>query len=586
MSRCIFRVLLSLAFFVSAATGKSGAPDEFRNQFITGNYQDGAFESQTLANDAVGALLFYNSGFFGKRTVIANVEGGFIWDGHEIFDRSGLPPELGVSQAITQYVSDPSAEGGSDFHATMVGHVLAGTGFIETEEGGAFTYAGIGMAPYAELWSGAVATSYSSEDIGAFGITTASVLTPYRAFFRGIEGRKADVINSSWGGGDPAAADVEARTIDALARENPTVAFVASSGNFDETPVSSPGSNYNNITVGSVGSAQFLTPSDFSSRGAVDFYNPVTNTTLQGVRVGVDIAAPGEDMFLAAYLGPTGGLQYETDIVESPSPNDLFFLNQSGTSFAAPIVAGGIALLKDVALSYENTPGEMPDTAYDTRVIKSVIMAGARETEGWDNGQTDQAGVITTSQSLDYATGAGALDLEASATVYLLSPTADVDGLGGGQISASGWDFGALGLAGSNDYIFDIAFDEPIQLTISLNWFSGTKIDEQTDFGESLSFANLNLELWLLSEGVFTSKVAESNSIYNNSEFLRLDLFTSGYYGLRVVFPNGFITRMNRPRSLRNTASPGMRGQWKPCRSREPSCSLFLRGWLGLSGET
>lgn len=152
-------------------------------------------------------------------------------------------------------------------------------------------------------------------------------------------------------------------------------------------------------------------------------------------------------------------------------------------------------------------------------------------------GKQTRAGVITTSQSLDYATGAGALDLEASATVYLLSPTADVDGLGGGQISASGWDFGALGLAGSNDYIFDIAFDEPIQLTISLNWFSGTKIDEQTDFGESLSFANLNLELWLLSEGVFTSKVAESNSIYNNSEFLRLDLFTSGYYGLRVVFP-------------------------------------------------
>ncbi len=173
--------------------------DNPRNLFITGHYEDGVFQSTDLANEVVGALLFYNSGFFGQRSVIANVEGGHIWSEHEVFDRSGLDPLLGVTSAVTRFVSGTDVVGQTDYHATLVGHILGGTGYIDTESGGSFTYVGIGLAPYAEMWSGAIATSFSGSDIGSFTTTADSVLTPYRAFFRGIEGRKADVINSSWG---------------------------------------------------------------------------------------------------------------------------------------------------------------------------------------------------------------------------------------------------------------------------------------------------------------------------------------------------------------------------------------------------
>lgn len=532
--RPFLRLLSAVCGVLALAVPASGQEDP-RNLFITGHYEDGVFQSTDLANEVVGALLFYNSGFFGQRSVIANVEGGHIWSGHEVFDRSGLDPGLGVSPAVTQFVSGTGVVGQTDYHATLVGHILGGTGYIDTENGGSFTYVGIGLAPYAEMWSGAIATSFSGSDIGSFETTTDSVLTPYRAFFRGIEGRKADVINSSWGGADTAATSDETQTLDALALENSTVAFVVAAGNSGTAPVSAPGSAYNNITVGALGGADFLTPSEFSSRQAVDFYNPVSGTTTIGVRSAVDLAAPAENMFLAAYLGPTGSLETLDDITEDPSPDDLYFLNQDGTSFAAPIVSGGIALLKDVVHSYENTIFEMPATALDTRVVKSVLMAGAQRTVGWDNGQRMSGLVVSTTQSLDYATGAGALDLEQTANIYLLSETMDVVGIEGGEIGASGWDFATVALGGANEYRFTNPFDEPVELTISLNWFAGTGFDED-DLGEALSFADLNLELWLLEGDVFTTQIAESVSVYNNTEFLRLTLALSGEYGIRVTF--------------------------------------------------
>ncbi len=524
---CLCAMLLGLA--------AGHAADDARSLLVTQQYNGDTLQANLFTNEAVGAMLFYNEGFYGQRSVIANVEAGYIWGGHEVFDRSQVPSGFGTTTTITQYVADASITPEYDFHATMVGHVLAGAGYTTTETGGQFSYVGMGIAPFAELWSGAIATSFSSEDIGSFSTSTESTLTPYRTFFRGINGRKADVINSSWGGYDPGANADTTRTIDALARENSTVAFVVSAGNSGDFPVSAPGSGYNNITVGSVGGTHFLTPSDFSSREAVDFYNPETGETITGVRAAVDIAAPGEDLFLAAYLGKTGSLASLTDVVQDISPTDLYFLRQSGTSFAAPIVAGGIGLLKDVVHYYEENGVPLSAYTLDTRVVKSVLMAGATRTEGWNNGQTDQNGIVTTTQSLDYATGAGAMNLEKTADIYLLSGTRDVAGLGGGLISAKGWDYGQLAEGGANEYRFADAFTGQVELTISLNWFTGTDFDEN-DIGQSLSFANLNLEVWQIINGALTNKVAESISLYNNTEFLRIALDNPGEYAIRVAF--------------------------------------------------
>lgn len=508
----------------------------------TGSYNELTEQYENLAflNSVVGWDTLINAGYAGSGRIIANVEAGLVWDGHEAFHRPpGSPAAVGLTLSGTGALAE------ADFHATMVGHVLAGTGYVAPPSEG-YTYAGLGMAPFAEIWSGAIATAYSPTETGSFETSTESTVSVYRAFFQGIGGLKPDVINSSWGGSDPGAGSVEMLAIDGLARQNSTVAFVASAGNGGSAPVSAPGSTFNSITVGSLGGASFLQPSSFSSSGAVDFFNPVTGQTLTGVRAAVDIAAPGEDLILAAYLGDSGAFGASTDpdimaaVQVTPTPTDRYFRPQSGTSFSAPIVAGGIALLKDAAANdfLFNLNG-IPD-ASDTRVIKSVLMAGATETVGWNNGQAlNGAGVITTTQSLDYQTGAGALDLNRAFDIYLLSGTRDVAGTNGGAISDKGWDFAAVGLAGHNDYRFKNPFDTVIELTVSLSWFAGRSFDNTLGIGEDLSFADLNLEVWQVLNGAFSTLLAQSTSVYNNAEFLRVDL-PAGTYGLRITF-NGLV---------------------------------------------
>jgi hypothetical protein len=523
-------VALFAAIPVAACGQETASPPA--GQFLTGPYDPVAGGNFQYVNDLVGGSIFYGSGFLGGSTIIGNIEAGHVWGGHEVFNRAGL----GIGPAVERQISAPGVTGQLDFHATMVGHVLAGTGYVAasgTNPGG-YTYIGIGMAPHARLWSGAIATSYSTStsSIGSFETTPASTIPVFRQFFQGISGTAADVINSSFGGSDPTATQPESLAIDALAFQNPNVTFVAAAGNEDTAAVSAPGNVYNGITVGSVGGTNFRTPSDFSSRGAVDFYNPVTNTTVSSVRASVDIAAPGELNVLAAYLGPTGGLAPLTNITQNPSPVDQYFLNQDGTSFSSPTVAGGVALMKDAAKGLL-----MPETALDARVIKSVLMATSDRTEGWSNGQATVGGVVRTTQSLDWATGAGALDLETAGLTYVQGDTIDVGGLAGGTIGLQGWDYGSVGINASNDYTFTTTLSSPHELQVALNWFARGTFDNATDAGTRSAFANLDLQVWSIDDGAWSSLVAESTSLYNNAEFLRFTLPGAGQYGMRVLSP-------------------------------------------------
>lgn len=533
--RCL--ILAALLFPAMGVRGELATGEGTPNIF-SGLYENGDFQSLTFVNSVVGWNTFYNAGYRGEGRVIANVEAGLVWGGHDVFLRpSGSPSAVGLTYVGTGALNEV------DYHATMVGHVLAGSGYVPESDPADYYLSSLGMAPMAQIWSGAIATSYSATQTGSFETTTDSTVSVYRAFFQGIGGVKPDVINSSWGGADLQSPEMLA--IEGLARQNPTVAFVAAAGNGGNTPVSAPGSTFNSITVGSLGGSTFLEPSSFTSRGPSDFFNPVTGQTLSGVCAAVDIAAPGELLFLAAYLGPTGALGASTDpniikIVKNPSPTDLNWVNQDGTSFAAPIVAGGITLLKDAAASYFFFDPTTLASASDTRVIKSVLMAGATRTVGWDNGQAVNGdGAIVTTQSLDYATGAGALNLDTTVDIYLLSGTRDVAGTGGGAITASGWDFATVEKNQTNEYVFSNPFDTAVELTISLNWFAGSSFDDGTGVGQNLSFADLNLQVWQVVNGGLTTLVAESDSIYNNTEFLRVDLL-AGTYALRVTF-NGLV---------------------------------------------
>ena len=500
---------------------------------LAGTYENWATQPPSFVNDVTGWRDFFNAGFLGASTTIGNVEGGNIWYGHEVFQR---PTD--VTTTLTTFMNPATGSLNQlDFHATTVGHVLAGTGYVAGSNPASFTYSGLGMAPYANVISAAVATGFSTTDLGTFETTTESVITPFKALFTGTGVTRADVINSSWGGsGDPTASAPEYLAIDGLARQNPSVAFVAAAGNSGSAQVGVPAACFNGIAVGSLGGTNFLHPSEFSSRGLVDFYNPATGVTHSSVRVAVDIAAPGEQLFLAAYLGGTGSIGAALPgIARNPSPNNLYFTNMDGTSYAAPIVAGGIALLKDVAKTHPWLNFNGNPLAMDTRVVKSVLMAGAQKTVGWDNGQTFINGISVTTQALDPATGAGALDLSGSTQVYYLG-TRDVDGSGGGQIAPSGWDAGTINLKGVTDYKFAAPFAQDFSLSVSLNWFTVRDFNDLTNQGTDIGFSNLDLELWQLRGGLFTTLIGRSATLYNNAEFLRFDALAAGEYGLRVRF--------------------------------------------------
>lgn len=488
----------------------------------------GAYNLQTV----LGADRFYNAGFTGTNAVMANIEAGYIWNTHESLSHVGLIP---VSGAAGQF----------DRHATWVGAVM----------GGRPTYPGStgdfqrGMAPNAQLSSGAIATSWPNNGafttsffLNFFGIST---FGPYRAaFITGVPtgSRPADVVNSSWVGGngssDLAGIDNLSGTLDALIVANPRTLLTWAAGNTiaggaGPNRVPTAGSAYNNLTVAG------LTPNGgafdqavyFSNGGPNDYSDP-TNGTVSAIRQVIDIAAPAENFGMAYYGGQTGGNPPgSSDPLGGPN---YYSRNINGTSFSAPAVAGGAALLYDAAYALL---GAAPD-ARDSRVMKAVLMNSAAKTQGWSNGQVANpngfGGVLTT-RGLDDRVGAGRMDLNA-AYDQLLSGTTDVLGTTQGilgNVSSLGWDFGQVNQGTTNDYLVTPLLQAGESFTGTLTWFRDRTMIGDASFSEA-SFDNLDLEMWSALGGVAQNLISASNSRYNNTEHFAFSIPNTGQYMLRV----------------------------------------------------
>jgi hypothetical protein len=207
-------------------------------------------------------------------------------------------------------------------------------------------------------------------------------------------------------------------------------------------------------------------------------------------------------------------------------------------------------------------------------------MATADRTEGWNNGQSLVDGVLRTTQALDWATGAGALNLETAGLTYLEGNTIDVGGIGGGTIGLQGWDYGSLELDEFNDYTFSSMLASPHELQVSLNWFTQGVFSNSTDTGTRSAFANLDLQVWSIADGGFNSLIAESTSLYNNSEFLRFTLPGTGQYGLRVLSP-GMIYDSNPAPSQVSAETYGL--AWNMVIVPEPSALVMAAAGAALA---
>jgi hypothetical protein len=485
-------------------------------------------------NEHVGATRFYDAGFTGSRAIQANIEGGLNSNTHSTLTHNATRV-LGTG-ALN------SVQG----HATWVSHALGGR--TSAAVNSPLIERGIGFN--AELWAATIATGFGGG--GSFNTSLASEASAYNTIVKtGVGGRTADVFNNSWGFFDRSnpngainqliRAGFITNTIgvDGIVNDTGAVGVFAAGndGNLGPNSVGGIGAGYNTITVGSLGSDTSSPP--FGSRSGFSSFGPgnvavadsatSASQILVGVRAMVDIAAPGQNLTLASTSGP---FNYNS--------------NLQGTSFAAPIVAGGASLVVDAGKALYGT-----SEAIDGRVVKAVLLNGASKTAGWDNGQSDLNGVITTTQALDYQVGAGALDLDRTFDQYVdvlnggLAGTADVLGLGSGDlgdVSAIGWDFGEVDFSGqgTNTYFIDEMLVADTLFSATLSWFIDRNAGRAADYsgvGEE-HLADLNLSIFEYDRDTrsILGTIAESISVYNVVEHLSFLLPQDGWYGISVSY--------------------------------------------------
>jgi len=490
-------------------------------------------------NTFLGAGAYYDhtTPIIGQNTVTTNLEAGYFWNGHETLQH--------VVTNTTNFISGSTAWSGTavppkyDRHATWVSMLIGGR---QTLGGGIYQD---GIAFGTDLRAAALASSWVSPAYAvSFNLTVESFLTPYQRTF-GV----ADVVNSSFGFTDPSGTAALSVVMDAYAFQNPRTTYVTSAGNAGPAvnTVGSPGSDYNAITVGGLtGANAFDTVASFSGRGPQDFgYINASGTavSIPGVRAAVDISAPAASLVSAFWGGQAGGNNPTlTSSTNQGTAANLYSAGIAGTSFASPLVAGGAALVVSAAKTLPTLASN--PAAAESVVVKSLLLSGAAKTTGWSNGQqTVTVGGTTylrTTQSLDYAAGAGRMDLATTFGVQVGGQT-DVVGTGTGSlgtVARTGWDYGAAVRGTTNDYVIAGVLTGSTTLTASLDWLRNRFFDDATTEYADVAQADLNLSIWELDgTNSFATLIARSESLYNTVEHLSFLLPRSGHYGLRVEYP-------------------------------------------------
>jgi hypothetical protein len=504
----------------------SGAPIGDFTSSVGGNSFNG--------NNFLGANRYYNhsTSITGQNTITTNLEAGHIWNGHE---------SLGH---VTSFTHSSDTWGGAsvapkyDRHATWVGMLIGGR--QTNTNGGIFQQ---GIAYGTDLRSAAIATSWSGAAYaGAFSNSANSYVTAFANSFG-----TADVINSSFGYTDPGGTDVFTLFSDSMAYQNPFSTYVTSAGNSGSAAntVGAPGAGYNTITVGALGNANtYDAAASFSSRSPQSFgyYNKNgAEVIVNGVRAAVDISAPGASLNSAFYGGQNGGNNTTLAGSTNNTATNQYSQGIAGTSFSAPLVAGGASLVASAAKTLAGLSSNQ--NARQSVVVKALLLNGADKTSGWSNGQVlASAGgdsYISTTQSVDWVVGTGRMNLD---TTFQLQVNGQIDVTGTGQgqlgsVATSGWDYGNAMVGTNNDYVLANPILGNSTITTTLTWMRVREWDAVTGDLYEIAQANLNLSVWSLDQNnTFTDLVARSESFYNNVEHLTFTAPTTGRYGIRVEY--------------------------------------------------
>lgn len=266
----------------------------------------------------IGAPAAWRAGHTGKGAKVAVLDSGAD-AGH---------PDLKGRIAETANFSEAPDAADRLGHGTHVAATVAGTGAASSGER-------TGVAPGASLLIGKVLgdDGWGSDSSVIAGMEWAAA--------------RADVVNMSLGGGPTDGTDPLSLALNDLTAEHGTLFVVAAGNDPRFETVGSPGTAAKALTVGAVDGADAL--AEFSSRG------PVGDTAKP------EIVAPGVDIVAARAKGTGAG-----------APIDANYTAMSGTSMAAPHVAGAAALLA----------ARHPD--WDPARLKAALVGTADPATGGD----------------------------------------------------------------------------------------------------------------------------------------------------------------------------------------------------------
>jgi hypothetical protein len=137
-------VLLSLSINVLAQESSDGIAESGLYAGGNSGHQPGPFTGTVNISDFLGADRFYDEGLTGTNTVVANIEAGHPWNGHETLTH-------------TQQINNPYINDQIDRHSTWVAMVIGGR--TNPSNPGEHQR---GLAPDAELHTGAISHGWST----------------------------------------------------------------------------------------------------------------------------------------------------------------------------------------------------------------------------------------------------------------------------------------------------------------------------------------------------------------------------------------------------------------------------------------
>ena len=479
---------------------------------------------------------------------VRGAEGNGI-DGFNGHRQTGLGPNPGdpnfgqFGYQDVRYFTGDNDPSDNNFHGTFVAGVMAGE-YISVSNG-TQSAPFLGVAPLAKYY-GAI---FDGDGTKAGFLSLNSSLN----YVLQVSG--ASIVNNSWGSNPTSAAQLDGSTFaESLLLDEYTGyagktggtthtyldrLMVTSAGNSgaDTGLVGSPAESFNGLSVGALDVVNPAASELFDAgRTPVARVAPYSSwRPLADGRAGVHVVAPGTNI-------------WSTLAINYVNQNDLVAGVASGTSFAAPHVAGQAALLYGAVSGLFLTEKNTLLFGADHKLIKALIINSAVKIPGLDATGTPQStwqpGLLTTTGGvpnavvpLNYAVGAGSANAEEAFA----------------QLRESANRFWTLDTLlttgterfytfGTGKFVSDTPSEPLIGLTATLVW------DRHVDFTVSTNLADdshgdltkdllSNLDLILQQEiapGIWTDIFLSAGALGNVEHIYLPDLATGGNYRLEV----------------------------------------------------